>query len=129
MDKSDEEVLIFCDGVRQICFDVHKFLGPGFIEKIYENALKHRLSKGGCKVESQKRIIIQDEDGTQIGEHFADIVLDGFVIMEIKACKTLADEHFAQIFGYLRASHIKHGLLVNFGGERLQIRKFVWSKK
>jgi GxxExxY protein len=121
--------LRFCDEVRQICFDIHKYLGPGFLEKIYENALKHRLSKAAYKVATQVRFAIQDEDGSLIGEHFADLVIDDFLVMEIKACKTLADEHFAQIFGYLRAGRLKHGLLVNFGGERLQIRKFVWAKK
>lgn len=119
----------FCDEIRQICFDIHKYPGPGFLEKIYENALKHRLGKAGYEVASQVRMAIQDEDGSPIGEHFADLVIDHFLIVEIKACKTLADEHLAQIFGYLRASRLKHGLLVNFGAEKLQIRKFVWNKK
>ena len=129
MTRADEEVLQICDEIRQICFDIHKYLGPGFLEKIYENALKHRLSKADYKVETQVRFSIQDEDGAAIGEHFADLVIDNFLIIEIKACKTLADEHLAQIFGYLRAARLEHGMLVNFGGERLQIRKFVWSKK
>jgi GxxExxY protein len=129
MEKADEEVLKLCDDIRQTCFDIHKFLGPGFLEKIYENALKHRLRKNGYKVESQVKLEIFDEDGTLIGEHFTDLIVDNFLIIEIKACKVLADEHIAQIFGYMRASRIKHGLLVNFGGERFQVRKFAKTRK
>jgi GxxExxY protein len=129
MEPSDEDVLQICDEIHQICFDIHKYLGPGFLEKIYENALKHRLTKVDYQVAAQVRLAVHDEDGTPIGEHFADLVIDDFLIIEIKACQTLADGHLAQIFGYLRASRLRHGLLVNFGGEKLQIRKFVWGKK
>jgi GxxExxY protein len=70
---------------------------------------------------------VRDEDGTVLGNYFADLFVEGRLIVEIKACKALADEHIAQILGYLRASGIEHGLLINFGSGKFQIRKFVLS--
>ena len=65
-----------------------------------------------------------DEDGTALGEYHADLFVEDCLIVELKACKALVDEHFAQLLGYLRASRIAHGLLINFGSGRLEIRKF-----
>jgi len=63
-----------------------------------------------------------------LGEYFADLFVESKLIVELKACKALALEHTAQLLGYLRACHIEHGLLVNFGAPKLQIRKYVLSE-
>jgi GxxExxY protein len=63
-------------------------------------------------------------DGAILGEYYADLFVEGCLVVELKACRALADEHIAQILGYLRASHTLHGLLINFGAPRLEIRKF-----
>jgi GxxExxY protein len=70
---------------------------------------------------------VLDEDGTPLGDYFADIFVDNRLIVEIKACKALAHEHIAQLLGYLRSSRIEHGLLVNFGAPKLEVRKYALS--
>jgi len=80
------------------------------------------------KVEQQYPLQVWDEDGTVLGDFFADLFMEDCLIVELKACKTLASEHVAQLLGYLRASRIEHGLLINFGAPKLQIRKYVLSE-
>ncbi len=75
----------------------------------------------------QYPINVFDEDGTMIGECFADLIIEGILIAELKACRTLIDEHTAQILGYLRSARKEHGLLVNFGNYKFQIRKYAMS--
>ena len=117
-----------CDIVRQTAYDIHVYHANGHLEKVYENALANRLRKAGLDVNQQHPLKVYDEDGTIIGEYFADLLVDGRLIVELKAAKTLADEHVAQILGYLKASRIEHGLLINFGSYRFQIRKYVLSQ-
>lgn len=111
------------DIVRETSYRMHRYFGPGHLEKVYERALAHRLRKQGLKVEVQKMLKVYDEDGTEVGEYYADIVVEGILILELKAAKEIADEHIAQVLGYLRASGIEHGAIVNFGGGKFQIRK------
>jgi len=127
--KSDEEILMLCDAARQTCFDIHVYFKPGFLEKIYQKALAHRLETAGHRVIEQAPLIVRDKDGTPVGEYFADLIVGDCLIIEIKTCKGLADEHIAQIFGSLRASRTIHGLLVNFGTAKLEIRKFAVTPK
>ena len=117
-----------CDIVRQTAYDIHVYHANGHLEKVYENALANRLRKAGFDVKQQHPLKVHDEDGTVIGEYFADLLIDGCLIVELKAAKTIADEHVAQILGYLKASHIEHGMLINFGSYRFQIRKSVSSQ-
>lgn len=116
-----------CDVIRETGFAIHKYHRHGHLEKVYENALAHRLAKQGVRVRQQLPLTVYDEDGTVIGEYLADLFVDDRLIVEIKACKGLADEHVAQLLGYLRASRIEHGLLINFGAPKFQIRKFILS--
>jgi len=68
---------------------------------------------------------VYDEDGTPLGDFYADLFVGGKLIVELKACNAIANEHIAQLLGYLRASRIEHGLLINFGSPKLQIKKYV----
>ncbi len=87
------------------------------------------MKKNGIKVEQQYPLSVYDEDGTLLGDFYTDLFVEGRLIVEIKACKTLANEHIAQLLGYLRASRIEDGLLINFGAQKLQINKYVLSKE
>jgi len=117
-----------CDLIRETSFAIHTYLKFGHMEKVYENALLHRLQKTDIHVQQQYPIKIYDEDNTILGEYFADLFIENCLLVELKACKTLAEEHTAQLLGYLRASKIEHGLLVNFGAPRLQIKKFILDR-
>jgi GxxExxY protein len=124
-DPSD--VFRLCDLVRETSFALHRYLGPGHLEKVYENGLAHRLHKAGLTVQQQYPLQVHDEDGTVLGDYFADLLITFPLIVELKACRTTADEHVAQLLGYLRACRVEHGLLINFGAPRLQIKKYVLS--
>ena len=117
-----------CDVVRQTGFDLRRYLGTGHLERVYENGLFHRLHKQGIDVQQQSPITVLDEDGTPLGNYFADLLIENCLIVELKACKAIADEHVAQILGYLRATRIEHGLLVNFGARKYEIKKYVLSE-
>ena len=117
-----------CDAVRETAYAIHVYLGNGFLEKVYENALVHRLRKLGLDVKSQHPLRVYDEDGTELGEYFADLFVDNRLIVELKSAKGLADEHVAQMLGYMKAARIEHGLLINFGSYRFQIKKFILNR-
>ena len=117
------------DQVRQIAYDIHVYHAHGHLEKVYENALAHRLTKAGFLVEQQYPIKVYDEDGTIIGDYFVDLLVEGRLIIELKAAKTLVPEHEAQILGYLKSSRMEHGLLINFGSYKFEIRKFAWTDR
>lgn len=117
-----------CDIVRQTAYDIHVYHANGHLEKVYENALTNRLRKAGIDVRQQHPLNVYDEDGTVIGEYFADLLIDGRLIVELKAARAIADEHVAQTLGYMKASRIEHGLLINFGSYRFEIRKYVLSQ-
>lgn len=126
MDEKD--VFELCDRIRETAFELHRFLRFGHLEKVYENGLAHRLEKRGLQVVRQQSLEVRDEDGTVLGNYFADLVVSGILIVEIKAARALADEHVAQLLGYLRATGYEHGLLINFGAPKLEIRKLALSK-
>lgn len=117
-----------CDAVRQTAYGIHVYHGNGHLEKVYENALTHRLRKMGLDVRQQHSLKVHDEDGTEIGDYYADLVVENRLIIELKAAKTIADEHIAQMLGYLKSARIEHGLLINFGSYRFQIRKYAFSQ-
>ena len=98
------------------------------MEKVYENALAHRLRKAGLNVRQQHPVQVFDEDGTLIGDYFADLLVEGLLIVELKTAKTLAPEHEAQVLGYLKSSRLEHGMLINFGSSKFEIRKFAWTE-
>ena len=123
-----KDIKALCDFVRQIGYDIHVYHGHGHLEKVYENALAHRLRKAGLDVNQQFPLKVYDQDGTLIGEYVADLLVEGALIIELKTAKALAPEHEAQILGYLKSSRLEHGLLINFGSYKFEIRKFVWTQ-
>jgi len=129
MTRDKDDIFELCDVIRETSFELHRYLRHGHLEKVYENGLAHRLRKAGIKVEQQYPLKVYDEDGTVLGEYFADLFVEDCLIVELKACKALAPEHIAQLLGYLRACHFEHGLLVNFGAPKLQIKKYALSDR
>ena len=116
-----------CGVVRETSFSIHRYHRNGHLEKIYENALVHRLRKAGLAVEQQHPLQVLDEDGTVLGEYFADIFVEDRLIVELKAVRAVAEEHVAQLLGYLRSSRIETGLLINFGAPVLSVKKYLMS--
>jgi GxxExxY protein len=125
--KTQAEIFKLCDQVRETAFALHCYLRHGHLERVYENGLAHRLRKAGLQVKQQHPLQVRDEDGTVLGDYIADLLGEGELIVEIKAGKALTDEHVAQLLGYLRGCRIEHGLLINFGASKLEVRKFVLS--
>ena len=105
-------------------FEVNRVLGSGFLEKVYENALLIELRHCDLKVENQVPIEVKYKN-ENVGEYFADIIVENQVILEIKAIESLDRIHEAQILNYLKATGYKIGLLVNFTHPKAQIRRFV----
>ena len=121
----DEVVNDWCDLIRAEALDLHGWLRNGQRENVYENGMLYRLRKRGFEVNQQQQIEVRDRDGTLLGDFYADLFVNESLIIELKATKAIADEHVAQLLGYLRATGKRHGLLINFGASTLQIRKFV----
>ena len=95
-------------------YNVYNTLGHGFLEKVYENALALELKKNGLSVTQQEGVKVF-YDGLQVGDYFADIMVNGLVILELKTAESLKNEHFAQLTNYLKATDKEVGLLLNFG--------------
>ena len=111
--------------IRETSFAIHQWFSNGFLEKVDENALANRLRKQGFVVAQQQPIPVRDEDGTIVGDYVADLVFNDSLIIELKAVRSLDEVHLAQLYAYLRASRLSHGLLINFGAPKLQIKKLI----
>jgi GxxExxY protein len=109
-------------------YTVYNTLGHGFLEKVYENALAIELRKQGMVAEQQKRIEVF-YDGERVGDYYADIVVDGCVVLELKAAEALAPEHEAQLINYLKGTVVEVGLLLNFGPKPQLARRILTNDK
>ncbi len=105
-------------------FEVNRILGPGFLEKVYENALLIELNEIGLKAVSQFPISVEYK-GKTVGEYYADIFVEDQVILELKAVDSLQKIHEAQILNYLNATNIKLGMLINFTYPKAEIKRFI----
>ncbi len=103
---------------------VHKGLGGGFLEKVYENALVYECRKAGLEVKPQYPIRVF-YDQTLVGEFFADLLVNGELLVELKAVRTLDDVHMAQCLNYLKATGLKRCLILNFANTTLEIKRIV----
>ena len=99
--------------ILQAAFEVSKELGSGFLESVYKNSMVIALRAKGLKVEIEKPISVMFR-GQFVGQFYADLFVDGKVIVELKAVSALAPEHSAQTINYLKATGIEVGLLINF---------------
>ena len=95
-------------------FDVYNHLGYGFLEKVYQNALMIELKDIGLEAETERKVDVYYGEKI-IGTFFADITVDGKVILELKACEELHDQHKNQLINYLKATELEVGILLNFG--------------
>ena len=105
-------------------YAVGNSLGYGFLEKVYESALTHELKKMEIPVSRQQPIKVY-YDGIIVGEYFADLVVDNEIIVELKAVKNIENAHLAQCLNYLKATGKKLGLLINFGQNRVDVKRIV----
>jgi GxxExxY protein len=101
-------------------FQVINTLGVGFLEKVYENALAHELQRGGLSIVQQQGIRVY-YDGIVVGEYTFDLLVEGTVMVGLKAIKTLDNAHAARCINYLKATGLRICLLLNFGKSRLEI--------
>ena len=110
------------------CFyKVYNELGFGFLEKVYENALKIELELNDLSVDKQKQIKVYYRE-KQVGDYYADLIIDGKVIVELKAAEAIREEHEAQLINYLKATDIEIGLLLNFG-KKPEIRRKIFTNR
>ena len=110
--------------IIECAITVHKKLGPGFLESVYQTALPIELRKAGLKVDAQKEIKIF-YDGREIGLHRLDLLVEKQVIVELKTVKEFNESHKAQLLSYLKATSLKVGLLLNFANAVLKIKRMV----
>ena len=127
----EEKILPSYELTRDIlncCFEVMKELGPGFLEKIYKNALLIALKQKDIEVDVEQPYEVNFR-GKIIGRYNADLVVENKVIVEIKCCDCLVREHQAQLFNYLKVSHVPIGLLVNFSRWKLEWKRLQLNEK
>lgn len=116
----DVEVLI--KTVIECSKNIRKHLGPGYLESVYKNSMLVELNKRGLVYEVEKPIDVY-YDGVLVGEFKADIVIEGILILELKAVQSLHMAHEIQLVNYLTATGVDNGLLINFGSEELQFKR------
>jgi len=116
------------EAVLGCAFEVIDELGAGFLESVYERALLLALRQKGLSVVSQHPIRVEF-GGQSVGDFYADLFVEGKVIVELKTVKAIAPEHQAQVINYLKATGIEVGLLINFGNPKLEYRRFTRRKK
>lgn len=113
------------DSILKAYYDVYNQLGYGFLEKVYQNAMYLELKSLGYKVEAQKSIKVYFKSQL-VGEYYADLLIEGKVIVELKACELLMNVHSAQLMNYLKATDIEVGLLLNFG-EEAEFKRIIYT--
>lgn len=111
------------DLILKAFYKVYNDLGFGFLEKVYQNAMFLELCKSAHKIEAQKKIKVRYQ-GVVVGEYYADLIVDGKVIVELKAAEGLVHEHEIQLINYLKATDLEVGLLLNFGKKPQFKRKY-----
>lgn len=116
------------DIILKSYYKVYNNLGYGFLEKVYENALLYELRNHGLDCEKQKPIKVYYEQ-IQVGEYYADIIVNECIILELKAAESITEEHEFQLINYLKATEIEIGLLLNFGKNPEFKRKIFTNNK
>lgn len=112
------------DKIIGCAIEVHKKLGPGFLESIYENAFVIELDKQNLQVEKQREVVIK-YDGVEVGRHRLDLIVNDTIVVELKAVKNIEDIHFAIVKSYLKALGKEHGLIINFSKPVLGVKRVI----
>ena len=123
-DREKNDMKQLTEKVIQCAFAVSNTLGCGFLEKVYENALAHELRKAGLQVQQQHGITVY-YDGVAVGEYTADLLVEGVLLIELKAVKSFDEVHLAQCLNYLKATNLRLCLLMNFAKPKLEVRRIV----
>lgn len=105
-------------------FEIHKELGPGFLESVCEKALLLELTNRGIKVDAEKRFDLTYK-GKKVGTHRLDLIVDDKIVVELKTVERFAPHHTAQLLSYLKASGHRLGILVNFSKTKVEFRRVV----
>ena len=113
------------DVILKTFYAVYNELGYGFLERVYQNAMFFALQEAGLTVEAQRRIDVYFR-GKLVGEYFADLFVNDFVILELKSVAKLSEEHELQLMNYLKATQMDVGLLLNFGKEP-EFKRRIWD--
>jgi GxxExxY protein len=113
--------------IIQTFYKVYNTLGYGFLEKVYENAMRIELGKSELSVEQQRNIKVY-YDSEQVGDYYADLLVENLVIVELKAAETICEEHETQLLNYLKATDIEVGLLINFG-KKAEVKRKIFLNK
>jgi len=116
------------DKIIRACINVHKALGPGFLESIYHNALKLEIKRQNLSVESEKEVRIQYCD-IEVGIHRIDLFVEGEIVVELKTVEDLHKKYYAQVRSYLKALNKDVGLLVNFADFTVDVRRVELLRK
>ncbi len=114
------------DGIINAFYKVYNHLGYGFLEKVYENSMLIQLREDGFKVERQKSIKVYYHE-KEVGDYYADLIVNNLIIVELKAAEILIEAHEIQLINYLKATNIEVGLLLNFG-KTPTVRRKVFSQ-
>jgi GxxExxY protein len=114
------------DKIIGCAIEVHKKLGPGFLESIYENAIIIELQRKGLPFERQKEVAIQ-YDGVEVGKHRLDLIVADTIVVELKAVRNIEDIHFVIVRSYLKALGKEHGLLINFSRKVLEVKRVIFK--
>lgn len=110
--------------IIKCAIEVHKRLGPGFLESIYENAFVIELQRENLQIEQQREVVIK-YDGVEVGRHRLDLIVADTIVVELKAVKNIEDIHFAIVKSYLKALGKEHGLLINFSKPILEVKRVI----
>ncbi len=110
------------DKIIKACINVHKELGPGFLESIYHNALKIELGRQKLVAESEKEVKVKYL-GIEVGTHRIDLLVEGEIVVELKTTEDLNKKYYAQVRSYLKALNKEIGLLVNFADFTVDVRR------
>jgi GxxExxY protein len=111
--------------IIRLCMEVHKILGRGFSEIVYKDAIEYECTQKQFLYEREEEFIVRYKDIILPHKYFADFVVFGNIILEVKSCEGIVQEHVAQVLNYLAASKLKLGLIVNFGKPSLEYKRIV----
>jgi GxxExxY protein len=111
-----------------ICMEVHRQLGHGFLETVYQDAVAHELKLQGIHFEKERRFKVHYKETILAHFYIADFVVADQIILELKAQNGIADEHYRQLINYLAVSKCKYGLLINFGETSLKFKRVILTK-